>query len=215
MGEFSQTTGFPALRVTVAAANALHQSADADLVIIGAGEDQPAFKKLNNDLPVVLRGNQIQVRDTQGFFAPLHPTWGELDSTDHIASGNLPTGGTPEAIIEAIKSPYGDNRSIVAIHLKDADAFGPFLNALLQKQNSSEISGNVSLFEGARFRSFRIGSEVYHVGVLPWWIHVDLWFMDYPYVATLIIFVLAFLLAVWIRQWFRIKARARLRLHEG
>ena len=62
--------------------------------------------------------------------------------------------------------------------------------------------------------SFRIGTEVYHVGVLPWWIHVDLWFMDYPYVATLIIFVLAFLLAVWIRQWFRIKARARLRMHE-
>jgi cellulose synthase (UDP-forming) len=215
MGHFSRTTGFPALRVAVAAADALHEGAQTDFVIIGAGDDQPAFNKLNNDLPVVLRGDQIQVRDTQGFFAPLHPSWGKLDSIDHIASGSLATGGTPDAIIEAIKSPYGDNRSIVAIHLKDADAFDPFLNALLKKQKSSEISGSVSVFEGAQFRSFRIGSEVYHVGVLPWWIHVDLWFMDYPYVATLIIFVLAFLLAVWIRQWFRIKARARLRMHEG
>ena len=215
MGHFSRTTGFPALRVTVAAADALHEGAQTDFVIIGAGDDQPAFNKLSSDLPVVLNGNQIQVRDTQGFFAPLHPTLDKLDSTDQIASGSLGTGSRPDAIIEAIKSPYGNNCSIVAIHLKDADAFDPFLTALLKKQQSKEISGSVSVLEGAEFHSFRIGAEVYHVGVLPWWIHLDLWFMDYPYVATLIIFVLAFLLAVWIRQWFRIKARARLRMYEN
>jgi cellulose synthase (UDP-forming) len=219
MAHFSRATGFPTLRVTVAAADALHPGAHSDFVIIGAGDDQPAFNKLSNDLPVVLNGNQIQVRDTQGFFAPLHPAWSKpdwtkSDSTEPIVTGSLTAGGTPDAIIEAIKSPYGNNRSIVTIHLKDADAFEPFLATFLKKQQSSEISGSVSVLHGAQFRSFRIGSEVYHVGVLPWWIHLDLWFMDYPWVATLIIFVLAFLLAVWIRQWFRIKARARLRMRE-
>jgi len=214
MAHFSRTTGYPALRVTVAAADALHEAARTDFLVIGAGDDQPAFNKLSNDLPVVLRGNQIQVRDTQGFFAPLHQPWSKLDANEQASSSNLTAGGTPDAILEAIQSPYRGNRSIVAIHLKDTGAFDPFLVAFLKQQQSSQISGSVSVLHGAQFRSFRIGSEVYHVGVMPWWIHLDLWFMDYPYVATLIVFVFAFLLAVWIRQWFRIKARARLRMRE-
>ena len=214
MAHFSRATGFPALRVTVATADALRDGAHSDFLIIGAGDDQPAFNKLSSDLPVILRGNQIQVRDTQGFFAPLHPAWGKLEASDQATSGSLAAVGVPDALIEAIKSPYGGSHSIVAIHLKDAAAFDPFLAAFLKEQQSSKISGSVSVLHDAQFRSFRIGSEVYHVGVLPWWIDLDLWFMDYPYVATLIVFVFAFLLAVWIRQWFRIKARDRLRMRE-
>jgi hypothetical protein len=86
----------------------------------------------------------------------------------------LATGSAPDAILEAIDSPYGNNCSIVALPGKDADDFDPFLNALLKKLQSREISGSVSLLEGAQFSSFRIGAEVDHAGVLPWWIHLDL-----------------------------------------
>jgi hypothetical protein len=79
--------------------------------------------------------------------------------------------------IEAIKSPYGNNERIVAIPLKDADAFDPFLTALLNKQQFREISGSVSVLEGAQLGSFGIGAAVYLVGVLPWRIHLDLWFI--------------------------------------
>ncbi len=51
--------------------------------------------------------------------------------------------------------------------------------AFMKVQQSSEISGSVSVLHGAGFQSFRIGAEVYHVGVLPWWTRVNLWFMEY------------------------------------
>ena len=68
MGHFGRQTGFPALRVTVAGPDALQQGARTDFLIIGTGDDQPGFDKLDNHLPVALRSGQIQVRDTQGFF---------------------------------------------------------------------------------------------------------------------------------------------------
>jgi cellulose synthase (UDP-forming) len=214
MGHFSRETGLPTLRVTVADADALKDGADTDFLIIGSGDDQPGFEKLSNNLPVGLRSGQIQVRDTQGFFAPLHKAWWKLQSDEHTESGDLTAGGTPDTVIEGIKSPYGPSgdRSVVAIHLKDAASFEPFITTFIKVQQASDINGSVSVLHGGGFQSFRIGADVYHVGVLPWWTRLTLWFMEVPWLAAVVVLVLSFLLAVWTRQWLRSKARARLKM---
>jgi cellulose synthase (UDP-forming) len=216
MGHFSRQTGFPALRVIVAGTEALQLGARTDFLVIGTGNDQPAFDKLNNNLPVALRSGQIQVHDTQGFFAPLHKAWWKQQSDEHTESGDLTAGGTPDAVIEGIKSPYGPggDSSVVAIHFKDAAAFEPFMTSFMSVQQSSDVSGSVSVLHGTQFQSFRIGADVYHVGVLPWWTRLTLWFMEVPWLAAVVMMVLAFLLAVWLRQWLRGRARARLRMVE-
>ncbi len=213
MGHFSRQTGIPALRVTVAGPDALRDGANSDFLIIGAGDDQPAFEKLGTHLPVSLGNGQIQVRDTQGFFVRLlHHAWWKLASNEHTESGDLVAGGTPDAVIEGIKSPYdlGGSRSIVAIHLKDGTVFDPFMDTFMTVQQSSDISGTVSVLHGSQFQSFRVGSEVYHVGVLPWWVRLRLWAAEYPWLIALVIVILAYLIAIWTRQWLRARARARL-----
>jgi cellulose synthase (UDP-forming) len=213
MGHFGRQTGFPGLRVTVAGPDALRDGANTDFLIIGSGNDQPGFDRLGTHLPVSLGSGQIQVRDTQGLFVKLlHHAWWKLESNEHSESGMLTAAGTPDAIIEGIKSPYdvASSRSIVAIHLKDGAAFAPFMDAFLEVQQSHDISGSVAVFHGAQFASFRIGSEVYHVGVLPWWIYLMLWFTERPWLAALVVIVLAFLVAIWTRQWLRSRARERL-----
>ena len=214
MGHFSRQTGFPALRVTVAGGEALQQGAKTDFLVIGMADDQPAFDKLANNLPVALRSGQIQVRDTQGFFAPLHHAWWKLRSNEHSESGDLTAGGTPDAVIEGIQSPYdpGGSRSVVAIHLKDGSTFEPFMATMLNVQQASDIQGSVSVLHGTQFQSFRIGSEVYHVGVLPWWTRLTLWFMEVPWLASVVVLALSSLIALWMRQWLRNKARARLKM---
>jgi cellulose synthase (UDP-forming) len=215
MGHFSRQTGFPTLRVTVAGVDALQDGARTDFLIIGTGDDQAAFEKLNNNLPVALRSGQVQVHDTQGFFAPvLHKAWWKVQSDEHSESGDLTAGGTPDGVIEGIESPYGPggDRSIVAIHFKDAASFEPFMAAFIKVQQSSEISGSVSVLHGAQFQSFRIGANVYHVGVLPWWTRLNLWFMEVPWLVVVVAMILCLMLAVWTRQWLRVKARARLRM---
>jgi cellulose synthase (UDP-forming) len=216
MGHFGRQTGYPVLRVTVAGADALQQGTRADFLVIGTGDDQPGFDKMANNLPVALRSGQIQVHDTQGFFAPLHGhQWWKLQSEEHTESGELTAGGTPDAIIEGIKSPFDPgSRSVVAIHFKDASTFEPFMASFVKVEQSSDISGSVSVLHGNQFQSFRIGAEVYHVGVLPWWTRLTLWFMQVPWLAAVVVIVLAFLLAIWTRQWLRTRARERLRMRE-
>ncbi|MGD0520655.1 MAG: UDP-forming cellulose synthase catalytic subunit [Terracidiphilus sp.] len=215
MGHFSRQTGFPALRVTVAGPEAVQQGARTDFLIIGTGDDQPAFDKLANHLTVALHSGRVQVHDTQGFFVPLlHHAWWKLESNEHTESGDLTAAGTPDLVIEGIKSPYDPlgNRSIVALHMKDASVFMPFMDTFMKVQQSSDISGSVAVLHGTQFRSFRIGAEVYHVGVLPWWTRVTLWFSEVPWLVAIVVLLLAFLLALWTRQWLRSKARARLKM---
>ncbi len=213
MGHFSRQTGFPGLRVTVAGPDALRENVHTDFLIIGAGDDQPAFDKLGTRLPVSMRSGHVQARDTQDFFAKLRSfQWWKTGPDGEKESGEFTAGGTPDALIEGIESPYdiaGDH-SIVAIHLKDSTTLDPFLNTLLTVQQSSEVSGSVAVLHGTQFQSFKIGNEIYHVGGLTWWTTLELWFMDKPWLVGLIVVGLAFLLAIWTRQWLRAKARTRL-----
>ena len=218
MGHFGRQTGFPGLRVTVAGPDALHDGAATDFLIIGAGDDQPAFSKLGLHLPVSLGNGQIQVHDTEGFFVSLlHNAWWKLRPNDHTESGELTAGGTPDAVIEGIESPYdiAGSRSIVAIHLRDASTFEPFMSTFLNVQQSSDVSGSVSVLHGTEFQSFRVGSEVYYVGALPWFTQLRLWAAEYPWLIAVIVVILAFLLAIWTRQWLRSKARTRLTMMES
>ena len=218
MGHFGRQTGFPGLRVTVAGPDALHNGAATDFLIIGSGDDQPAFAALGPHLPVSLGSGQVQVRDTEGFFVSLlHNGWWKLRSGQHTESGELTAGGTPDAVIEGIESPYdiAGSHSIVAIHLRDASTFDPFISTFLNVQQSSDISGSVSVLHGTEFRSFRVGSEVYYVGALPWFTQLRLWAAEYPWLIAIIVVVLAFLIAIWTRQWLRARARARLTMMES
>ncbi len=189
MGHFGRQTGSPGLRVTVAGPGALQNGAVADFLIIGTGDDQPAFSKLGTHLPVSLSSGQVQVQlpgyvpaplrvhDTASFFVSLfHKAWRMLHANDQPESGSLTAGGTPDAVIEGIESPYdiGGSRSIVAIHLKDASTFEPFISTFLNVQQSSDVSGSVSVLHGTEFQSSRVGAQVYHVGVLPWWMQMRL-----------------------------------------
>ncbi len=174
------------------------------------------MKKLGGDLPVALRSGQIQVHDTQGFFAPLHHAWWKTSSNEHTESGDLTASGVPDAVIEGIESPYdpGGSRSIVAIHLRQADNFEPFMDTFLKIQQSSDVSGSVAVLHGTQFQSFRIGSDVYHVGTVPWWTRIQLWLRQIPWLVAVIVLLLAFMVAVWTRQGLRSRARSRLRMIE-
>jgi cellulose synthase (UDP-forming) len=216
-GHFSRQTGFPGLRVTVAGPEALHDGAHMDFLVIGTGDDQPGFEKLSSSLPVSLGSGQIQVKDTQGFFVHLlHNAWWKLSSDDHSESGALIAGGTPDAIIEGIESPFDmvGNRSVVAIHLKDDSVFETFMDNFMQVQQSSDIAGTVAVLHGTQFQSFRIGSNVYHVGTLPWWKWLMFRLAQVPWLAAVVVVLLAFLLAIWTRQWLRSRARARLTMND-
>ena len=214
MGHFSRQTGMPVLRVSMATADAMRTGANTDFLVLGTGEDQPAFDKLGNLLPVNVRAGQVQVRDTLGLFTPFHHAWWKIPAPDHSESGTLTASGVPDSVVEAIESPYSSGRTIVVINIKDPGTYEAFMGTLLKVQQASDLSGTVAVLHGTEFESFRIGGNYYHVGMLPWWTRMTLWFIDVPWLASVLVMCVAFLLAVWTRIWLREHARKRLQMED-
>ncbi|MHB1022880.1 MAG: UDP-forming cellulose synthase catalytic subunit [Acidobacteriaceae bacterium] len=211
MGHFGAQTGYPALRMTVAGPEAMKAGADTDFLVMGTVDDQPALNKLGTALPVSVDANGVHVQDTQGFFAPTQHAWWKIQSSDHIVSGDLATGGgLPDALIEGIESPYKSGRSVVVIAVKDHAAVPQFLTAFLKADQSSDIANSVSVLHGNTFDSYRIGSNVYHVGYLSLWTQLTLWFSQFPWMIVVLVLVVCILMAVWLRAWLRRRARKRL-----
>jgi cellulose synthase (UDP-forming) len=215
MGHFGRQTGLPVFRVTVAGADAMKDGAATDFLVLGTGDDQPGFDKLGASLPVNVRGGQVQVKDTEGFFGLPHRAWWKIKAPEHTDSGDLTASGTPDSVIEGVESPYSPGRSVVVINVRDAATYEDFLTTFLKVQQSSDINGTVSVLHGSLFQSFRIGGNVYHLGTLPPWTRMTIWFTQVPWLAAVLALGLAFLLAIWMRIWLRAHARKRLQLDDN
>ncbi|GGH13575.1 UDP-forming cellulose synthase catalytic subunit [Silvibacterium dinghuense] len=214
MGHFGAQTGFPVLRVAVGDAEDMKSGVDRDFLVIGTGDDNPGMDRGEKNMSVLFSANGLSVHDTEGFFAPLHKAWWKIRQIDQQVSGEINITGLPQAVVEGFESPWTNKRSVVLINLRDSAEAEPFLARFLKVAQSSEITGTVSVLHGATFQSFRIGNAVYHVGYLPWWQALDLWFTEMPWTVAIAIFVVSFVFAIWIRTWLRRRARERLQVYQ-
>jgi cellulose synthase (UDP-forming) len=211
MGHFGAQTGYPALNVTVTNADGMKRDQKKDYIVLGTVDDQPAIRTLNPELPVTIENDGLRIQDTQGFFAPLQHAWWKVRSSDHVQSGQLETaGGLPNALIEGIEWPSGSNRSVVIVALRDRNVIGNFLTTFLKSSQSSDISQSVSVLQGEKFVSYRIGNDVYRVGSLSLYIRLKVLFSEYPWLIVISVFFICFLLAAISRAILRRRARVRL-----
>ncbi len=215
MGHFGAQTGYPVLNVSVTNNDGMKSDGQKDYLVMGTVEDQPALTRLNQSLPVVIDGSGLHIQDTQGFFAQVQHAWWKVRSSDHVQSGQLETaGGLPDALIEGIEWPSGSAHSVLVMAVRDHAAIPNFLSVFLKNSQSSDIAQSVSVLHGSRFVSYRIGNDVYHVGSLSLWVHLNLIFSEYPWLIVVASFFLFFLLATFIRAMLRRRARARLQGNE-
>jgi cellulose synthase (UDP-forming) len=211
MGHFGAQTGYPVLNVSVTNADGMRADSGKDYIVMGSVDDQPALRKLSDALPVTIEDNGLHIQDTQGFFAPLQHAWWRVRGADRVESGQLETqGGLPDALLEGIEWPRSSGHSLVVIALRDASVVPGFLKVFLKTSQSSDISQSVSVLQGERFVSFRIGNDFYRVGSLGPWIQINLLFAEYPWLAVIVTLIFCVLMAVLIRAMLRRHARTRL-----
>ena len=214
MGHFGAQTGYPVLNVEVTDADGMKQGGK-DYLVLGTVDDSPAIGKLNDNLPVKMENGGLHIQDTEGYFDPLQHAWWKVKSSDHVETGRLETaGGMPDAVVEGIEWPRGTNHSVVMVALKDKTVVSNFLAVFLKTSQSSDISQSVSVLNGNRFISYRIGNEVYHVGTLGLLIRISLLFSEFPWLVVAGAALLCFLMAALIRAMLRRHARSRLQANE-
>jgi len=113
-------------------------------------------------------------------------------------------------VMHKVEWPSGSSHSVVVIALRDKTVVPNFLSVFLKTSQSSDVSQSVSVLHDTRFTSYRIGSDVYHVGTLSPWIKLNMLFERFQWLMVACILFFCFLIAIILRSILRKKARARL-----
>ncbi len=212
MGHFGAETGYPVLNVSVTNAEGMTPGRK-DYLVMGTVNDQAAIARLNPSLPVMVDGSGLHIQDMQGFFNQFEHAWWKVRSADRVQSGELETsGGLPDSLMEATEWPARSGRSVVLIVLRDKANAEGLISAFFDEAQSSDISQTVSVLHDGQFSSYRIGSVIYGVGSLSFWVRAHIFFANYPWAMAALVVLCAVLLAVLLRAVLRRKAYAR--LHE-
>jgi cellulose synthase (UDP-forming) len=216
---FAEQTGYPALRLQIDDSGRLGN--DADYLILGTPDDQPAFEQLNHHLPITVSQDGVSVEETGGFFAAIQSAWWQvaemrpvwwwkLSQGQQRAGLVASLGEYPDAVIQGIESPWTAGRSVVTITIKNDGATRAFTGAFLKSSGSGSISESVSVLQGGDFTSYRLGDAFFQVGHLPWWTQVRYRLREFPWLVVLLTFILGLFVVPWTRARLDDRTRARL-----
>ncbi len=219
LGYFGEQTGYPALRLQMD--DSVNLGKDADYLILGSADDQPAFEQLSRHLPIAVSRDGVSVQNTGGFFAAIQRAWWQVaelrpdwwwkltrsqDKAGVIAS----LGDSPDAVIQGLESPWKAGRSMVTITIKNDDSVAAFSDAFLKASGSASIGDSVSVLQGSEFTSYRLGDTFYQVGHLPWWTQVRYRLREFPWLIVLLTFVLGLFVVPWTKARLDHRTQARL-----
>ncbi len=220
LSHFATETGYPALRVTVAGPKTVIGK-NYNYLILGTVANQPAFHSLAPLLPVTLDSDGVHVKPAQGYLSLLSSLealwargWARLLGDSATPSQPSNSGGIPDAVMEEIQSPVSPDRSFVLILLKQNSSADAFAGVFLDRSQSQNMSGSVSLLRNSKFESYRMDGRTYRVGNISHFALMRIYLTQYFVLLLLLVTLLSFVLARWVHGWLIRASRERLKLAE-
>lgn len=212
-GRMGASTGYPSLGNRVAHAGQVKEHADRDLLVLGSRTSQPLFTTWADRLPVG-EGD----RRTWRLSDWVPRSWPLLFRPDARRT-DLPTtaGVTLQAdatdvLMMGFESPLKPRRSVVAILADDPARVDDLFKAWFDPDGLRQFQGSVVHLHDGKLRSLA-GNETYYVGKLPPLTWLRWYFSQNPLVLSVLIGIMALLMALGVR-WLLVR-RARRRLEQG
>lgn len=197
LGRIGAQTGYPGVALQISDDWASAEEIDADILAFGSLpdslDDSDQIVALGDDARSRLRLASVSENDN----TPDSSQSGDADREISV------TAHGPIAALVGMKSPYFDQRSIVAL-LANTPGDYRLLNASMNDPVViSQIRGSIAVIRDSGIRSDVVG-ERYHVGELPWttwlWYHLSTHPKLMAAIAVIAILLLALLLWALLRR---------------
>ena len=210
MGFAGASSGYPALAMTLYDDWQEAALKDRDVLLIAAngqlaqgGEDLPLLFDRSERMLQKPRKNIVSESDT---WAGAAPTLASATTEVEVrASG-------PFAALLGMRSPYNDDRSVVAVLAAHPGDMAMVREALADSGKIAEMYGSVVVFREGGQASFNVGDK-YYVGKLRVWDLIWYHFSRYPMLLGIISIIVVLMLAVVL--WRLLSGVARRRLQQG
>lgn len=204
LGNIGAQTGYPALRVQVSDDWNSAKTRDADLLMIGnIPSDLRDDAKIN--LLVDAARGWINAPTRQ----PALDSGSLTDSERQVESRTTIGSRGPMAAIAGFRSPFNDQRSVVALLADSPRAWTLLNDALLDSGKRAAIFGSASIIRESGVNSVRVG-ETYFVGHLPWWERLWNSLATHPGLMALFAVIVVVLFALMVWRLMRMVTRRRL-----
>ncbi len=210
MGRIGALTGYPVIRVAVVQPEGVQSVANRNLLLIGTISRLGAAADLLRDSPFALNGDRLTVNMNAGLDS-IRRLFGDPQRPDRDRAAavlNAAVGTGPSAIL-GVQSPLDSSRSVVAILGDTPPAIDNIVTMLRDPDQAPLVQGDLALFGGGRFTSYRVGSE-YTVGTLPFWLYPAWLFRGQPLAIIGVMIIGCILIAIF--YFFAIRRRAALRM---
>lgn len=211
LGAMGDSTGYPAVRVTVGRAAQADTLRDKDLLVLGSGGNQPLLKTWRSELPSGFDGSGSGFGISDWLARKLD--WRGSDPGTRRAAADArvaATGSGPGGVLAGMESPLSSGRSVVVVSGSDAEGLAAAVQAVRANRNNDEkIQGNLAVVHGSQVATLA-NEQSYYVGTLPPWLAVQWFFANHPLLLVLALVFSAVVLAVLVYLSLRARAQRRL-----
>jgi cellulose synthase (UDP-forming) len=211
LGFFGAQTGYPSVQVKVVDANQATQT-DRDLLIIGSMKDNALPQGWQSYSPLKESSGGFVLNSAEGLLGRLDTLSWTRSGRERSRLNDALASDPPEVVLEGFASPSGNGRSVVSISANSIRGSEEFIDALATAAGQAEITGSVSLYQGGKFRSFRIGGGDYYLGSLG---HREMFnyqvakrFTVLPFLIVSLAIVLGYLAHRWLERHAALRVKA-------
>lgn len=209
MGRMGSLTGYPVLRHVVVRPDGVQAVADRNLLVIGTTSRLGSAGDLLKNTPYKINGNKIDVQVSSNLESLRRlfgdPQYVESDAVATALKASATEGG---AALVGGQSPLKSGRSVVALLGGGGESIGDLVTALRDPDQVPLVRGDLALFTGGRFTSYRVGQE-YTTGSLPFWIYPSWVLRNSPLTIVVVMIVGSALLGLF--YYFGLRRRAAVR----
>jgi cellulose synthase (UDP-forming) len=199
-GFFGAQTGALATGLTVIGARHLDSMQDKDLVVIGMPDSQPLLSKWADRMPLALSGPEMRVSECAAWNLFLHPEW-PFRAYDGVRLRRLLGDGVNiDALIESFVSPLRSDRLVVTIVPRGPGAIDAVRGLFTPSERPGPVYGGVAVSLNGRFESYLVGTLAYHAGELDRAQQRTVFLIEYYWLISPLVILLAVLIAAWVRR---------------
>jgi cellulose synthase (UDP-forming) len=213
-GFFGAQTGALATGLTVTGVDHLDRVQDKDLVVIGTPDSQPLLSKWADRMPLYLSGLDMRVSEGAAWTLLLHPESPFREYDGGRLRRLLGDGAKLDVLVESFVSPLRLDRLVVAIVPRGSNAIDDVRGLFTPSERQGPVYGGVAVSHNGRFESYLVGTLAYHTGELDRYQYATVLLIEHYWLIPLVVFVLAVLIAAWVRRSTERVAEGRLAITE-